>query len=479
MTVYSPDFVCKEVMLGEGYRFELDTLLQTMNEESFGQSVQTIFDILVVAPRTRITPFISFMSKELTKYKEKCDLFLKTIEKCIETLPKYASVFLKNVRSNASESRIVSYLYAKLLQSPVISKDLAQLSLGNFIRINLGKNPSYQFLLVTMTVYAAAKDFIDEISKPLAIWIKSIVPTFISYFQNKQSEFFLKQFNEFFFNNNKIDYEWDSIFQNDDADAITEEKIKDSPVFFLSIFSQDLFLTPPPLLTAAAAYKANKCIQKLLQFGCKPDEKYLFEYDMFYFAGAVSNIEALDMLGRNEQRIKNFVRGAIKYGRNEIVKELNFYGPFDDGENALHVAALYNNYELIEYIIANKICSINDTSDFGDLPQHVAARRGCTEAIIKMGFSNDFDISAKNLANNDILGLATVFAHLDTEVFLRDLVEFDPQFNPASPNYRQVMRLSKKKTDVQATVIDPLSFFNIEEEEEEEVSDDEFSLRDY
>ncbi|EAY17061.1 hypothetical protein TVAG_297400 [Trichomonas vaginalis G3] len=448
----------KEVMDGELYRLEIHSITGTLNEENFDEVSKNIIKILEVKPKARIPTYCSGVCYALLKDKSKIDLYLRSVEQIINSFPGETRVILRRFRGAAATSRILVILYSKIIQLKSIKFDLIQISIGNFFRACLSKFQTYQSILIAMTLYFNSKELIDLHFPQISTWIKTIIPTFLSYFQNPQADFFLKQFKAFVFDEQIIEYEWDNIFKNDDDSKITEEMIQKSPIYFLSVFSYDKLLYPPTLISGAAFNNANKCVEKMLKLGCNPDELDIQNNDMFYYAGTVGNVKALDLAGRTPDRLKNFVKGAIQFGFNDLVIEMGYFGPFDDGETILHLCALYNNYQLMDYVVNNNICSVNEVSDIGDFPQHNAARKGSIEALIRLSYCKDFDINAKNMSEVLLSDLAAKYLNKDLAKILENI--FETSSNITSPYYVNFFVASLK----------------IQEEGEEDFSDDDAYL---
>jgi ankyrin repeat protein len=220
------------------------------------------------------------------------------------------------------------------------------------------------------------------------------------------------------------------IIKNDDVEELS--KIKDLPKdkeFIPSIYDNSPLVYCPSLLAACAYFHSMKCFDYLLKNGFDPAQKDTMSYSMAHYAGISGNFEAFEAIEKKQEGINEFAKAAIKGLQNETFEKLQNYGPFEDGETALHYAALFNNFELAEKLINEKKCTINDKDECDDLPQHIAARAGNTEALLVIAKDDSFDPFAMNLADRTIFALAKKFMHLDTlKVIVNDLHANDNKY---------------------------------------------------
>ena len=329
--------------------------------------------------------------------------------------PNYRNLLAQDIVGQCCFFRETNVLLGNLISLNMFTPDEVQELIRKVtVFVFIEQQPVLFSFVFISSLFVSCKDYIKSNFPDLAIFLSSNIN--FHRFPSPQSRSLLQEF-ELFINKNEIKpQKYLDILREDKPDLIPTDIDKEQE-FYPSIFDSSPLVFCPSLISAAAYFKANKCVKKLLELGFSPDVTDQMGKSLPYFAGIAGNFEALEIVGLTQERLTVFIKAAIKTKQNvafhlayEKVEDKDHI--FDNGATILHKACAANNIELVKEF-AEKI-DINTKDECDDLPQHIAARHNALESIILLSKLPTFDLEAKNYSGLTILDLAVNYGCVST-----------------------------------------------------------------
>ena len=417
------------------YRFETYDLVKSLNEENLEEISEKIKAIISENPEQRIENVLRMIYLKASLYGSDLMLITKLIIAIFGTIknPNFGSkrkFFCKYVKSACKDSRYANIIFGHLYAMDALPPKRNYINLQNIFRFLCSDYASFSNCLYAISLFIQCHDKIKNEAMNVYAIVLNFIKTLLSYYFTPQAASCLSEFNAFLEGEKKV-YELYPIIKNDLVDELKKIKdLKKDQIYFPSIYDESPLVFCPSLLAAAAYFNANKCVEYLHNYGFSPKQEDLMGRSFAYFAGLSGNTRALEIVGKAEEMNGEFVSALIESQHNDLFLANPIRGPIEDSEYSLHIACIYNNFELAETILKQNLCDINQEDDCEDLPQHIAARAGNTECIIKLAMSPDFHFEAKNFAEINIYKLATQNKHKDLKNILASYMNLKPRKSP-------------------------------------------------
>ena len=396
------------------YRFEFYNLLKDLNESNLEEISQKCKTIIEIAPKKRIPVILNLIFLKGTLYGTNLQLISKLIILIFgtEKNPNFGlsrRLLLKYGIDACKFSRTSNIILGNLINMDAFSLTENSNKIIKFFQYLCKSYGSFINCLNATSLFIQCKEKLKNECEDVYNFAVSSISILFSYFPTEQASSCLSEFNSFI-NGDKNVSKMFTILKNDLVDDLKNIKdLQKDQIYLPSIFDESPLNLCPSLLTAAAYFNANKCLEYLLSLGFSPQQKDLMGRSFYYYAGLSGNLHAIELVEKTKEGMDDFTIGLIISQHNDIYLANPLLGPFGENcENVLHVSSIYNNFELIDYVLKRNLCDINQPDEGCDLPQHLAARIGNVESIIKLALSPNFDIKAQNLSDKDIFQLAVV-----------------------------------------------------------------------
>lgn len=460
----------KQLLQKNEYRFKMFSLIEEYKEENKKDISNRLRNLLKDQDREMTFTFCRVYAQvvknnqiNVDKYS---DLVLDTFgSHASPTLPAAYQGVCQQLHQYAEFSRPMCRIIGLLINKGFYSDDAAHNIFVHLIRYFIVENITFFNLLNSITFIITCFDELKRLNSDAVNWAKHLISTVLQYFSSPQSKSCNTEF-QLFIKGTKRPQIMYQILRDDDVKKIATADINQE--FLPSIYdTSDLMNFCPSLLSAAIFFGANKCAELIV--GKKPDfnQRDLKNRSVFHFAGFIGNISLVPKMSPTKANIRELTRAAIQSCRNFVFDKYKWSENYEDGQTAMHIAAIYNNHKLVAKMIKDG-CKVTVKDEGDDLPIHAAARYDSVEVIIRLASSPEFDVNALNLAEKTAFQLSV--SNVSPDVFLLLIHDFkvsiqDEKDNSSLPKYNSkpyFTRLYKKY----------IWNYIIEEEEEEDFVDD-------
>ena len=400
-------FDYSEVFSNESFRIELYNLISNINKENEKETISKINKILETDTKKRIIVVCDLIRIFGILHYEKSDSISEIIISIfsLDFAKPMLDYFLHRIVTLAKTHRCFNYIIGKLIHKQVLPDESIYSKIIKPLTKELFNKRATLFGIVFIsTLLINCYEYMQEKQNDLLFALNGTIESLLNTLPSKQAQHFKKQFLDFIERGDKTPSKWFTILINDDADSIPDEGLDPETTFYPELCDKSPLAFCPSLIAAAAFFNANKCVEKLYKLGFSPDKEDQIHRSMCYYAGMSGNIRSLEIVGKTEERIKTFAYASIIHHRNEAFIASGYNGLFDEEMTSLHVAAQYNNYELVTKLM--ETIDVNVKDEFDDLPQHSAASYGSAESMLALAKSPSFDVEARNFCDMSSLELA-------------------------------------------------------------------------